>query len=148
MDIMTIFIIGYTLYLMLRDIPKWRRWHKETIPQQLVALVRQAHSGLPFCTEFNISVSADMRQQLLYPLTQDQVEIIKSTAYPVQEKKFEYTLSSFKSVDDELSGTVLVNIRYRDDSKELDLSFSDVPITLCCTAKPGDGWKLSAVEHP
>lgn len=140
-------MICWVIFLWLRDIPSLRYHRKDIIPQQLVVLVRQAQAGKPFITEWDILVDVGMREKLCYPLTADQVEIIKSTIYQPQESKFEYVLSSYAFNAHELSGTVLVTIRYRDKWNGLDLDFKNIPIRIRCTCKPFDRWKLSSVEY-
>ena len=62
------------------------------LPQRLVKLVEQAHKHESFCTNPPISVSSDMRQKLMYPLTQSQVLTIYNTHHPVEENYFKYDL--------------------------------------------------------
>lgn len=139
---------GIALYYMIRDIPNEKKYFGHTVPQQLVELVRQAHQGASFSTEWNISVGADMREKLCYPLTPEQVEIIRQTkCYTSPDQYFVYTLQSYKFNDDELSGVVLVTIRYRDEGGKLDLDYRDIPIRLRCGGKPGNGWELLEVEY-
>ena len=132
----------------IRDIKKSRKYLKETFPQQLVQLVRQAQAGLPFDTVANISVGADMRAKLCYPLTLEQVELIKATSYSqCQWKKFSYRLGEYKSTADELAGIVFVNIRFQDNSRNINLDYKEVPIYIRCglKGKPGDGFQVCAV---
>ena len=139
--------IRWAIIYFIRSLVEWGKNKKTAVPQQLVNLIKQAHTGQQFATEWHISVGADMREKLCYPLTSEQVEIIKATSYPPQEGEFEYKLSSYKFTANELSGVVLVTIRYRDDLKELDLNFKNVPIRIQCTSKPSKGWRLSSVEY-
>lgn len=139
--------MAYAVYRIIRDGRRERDFFQVTVPQQLVNLVRQAHAGDAFSTVWNISVGADMRERLCYPLTSEQVEIIKNTLEP-DEKHFAYTLQSYTYDGSGISGTVLVTIRYRDNEHNLDLSYTDVPIHISCGGKKGGlGWKVESVDY-
>ena len=123
----------------------------ETFPNQLVELVKQAHAGLPFKTVSDISVGADMRQKLIYPLTPELVELIKATTYyNCQWKKFSYKLAEYDDKDG-LSGTVLATIRFQDNSRNINLDYMDVPIYIVCrqkSVKAGRGFYVFSVDYP
>ena len=119
-----------------------------TVPNQPVDLVRQAHMGESFNTAFNIPVSANERQLLMYPLTQELVEIIRTTSrFACQKKEFSYRLTDCKFTDNELSGTVLATIQFQDDAKGINLDYRDVPIRIKLGGKPGKGWHIDSIEY-
>ena len=139
---------GITIAEGIKD--SWKFTHK-TFPNNLVELVQQAHAGLPFNTVSNISVSADMRQKLIYPLTPEQVEMIKATSYyNCQWKKFSYRLAEYDAKDG-LSGIVLATVRFQDDSRNINLDYKDLPIYIECrpkSLKSGGGLEVTRVEYP
>ncbi len=125
-----------------------RRLEEEIIPKQLVDLVRQAQAGQSFETEWNISVGADMREKLCWPLTPEQVEIIRATPHDqCQEKRLTCYLKSFADDGKKLSGVVLSTIRFRDDSKGIDLDYRSVPLRLVVTRRLDKRPVLSSVER-
>lgn len=119
-----------------------------SVPNQPVDLVRQAQKGESFNTAFDIPVSANERQLLMYPLTQELVESIRTTSiFECQKKEFSYRLTDYKFTADELSGTVLATIRFQDDAKGINLDYRDVPIRIRLKAKPGKGWYIDSIEY-
>lgn len=143
-------LIWWIVY-WIKDIKASRKYLYKTYPNQLVELVKQAHAGLPFKTAGNISVGADMRQKLIYPLTPELVELIKATTYyNCQWKKFSYKLAEYDDKDG-LSGTVLATIRFQDNSRNINLDYKDVPIYIECrpkSLKSGGGLEVTSVEYP
>jgi len=141
----------WLIVYLIKDVKATRKFNRETFPNNLVELVQQAHAGLPFNTVSNISVSADMRQKLCYPLTPELVELIKATAYyNCQWKKFSYKLAEYEDKEG-LSGTVLATIRFQDNSRNINLDYKDVPIYIECrpkSVKSGRGLEVTKVEYP
>jgi len=148
---MLILTIIWLVVWLIRDAKNVRKFYKETVPEQLIHLVRQAHAGRPFnteLTEFNISVSANDREKLCYPLTPEQVEIIKATPdNKCQWKKFSYRVAEYKYDKGDLSGIVLVTIRFQDDSRNININHQDVPIRICLTGKPGEWPHVDSIEY-
>lgn len=140
--------IGWWIYNRIHERSEKKYFLNVTVPQQLIQLVRQAHAGESFSTEGNISVGADMREKLCYPLTPEQVELIKATSH-YQRKEFSYRLAGYKFTGHELSGTVLATIHFQDDTRNINLDYRDVPIFIQCGGKvrPGYGFQVCAVEH-
>jgi len=119
-----------------------------TVPNQPVDLVRQAQMGESFNTAFDIPVSANERQMLMYPLTQELVEIIRTTSmFECQKKEFSYRMTDCKFTGNELSGTVLATIRFQDDAKGINLDYKDVPIRIRLGGRPGKGWRIDTIEY-
>jgi len=144
-------IASWLIYYTIRNFSKEKEYFNTTVPNQLVQLVRQAHAGVSFLTEWNIYVSENMREKLCYPLTLKQVEILKPIKFTPQEGIFEYSLHSYKhkkGMRGELSGIVLVTIQYHDISKNIHINYVNTPIYLRCDSKPGAGWELTHVEYP
>jgi len=141
----------WLIVYLIKDVKATRKFNRETFPNNLVELVQQAHAGPPFNTVSNISVSADMRQKLCYPLTPELVELIKATAYyNCQWKKFSYKLAEYEDKEG-LSGTVLATIRFQDNSRNINLDYKDVPIYIECrpkSVKSGRGLEVTKVEYP
>ena len=145
-----VILIMWIIYL-IKGFRESRTFLHVTYPNQLVELVKQAHAGLPFKTVGNISVGADMRQKLIYPLTPELVELIKATSiHDCQWKKFSYKLAEYEDKEG-LSGTVLATIRFQDDSKNINLDYRDVPIRIVCrpkSVKAGRGQYVFSVDYP
>ena len=119
-----------------------------TVPNQLVELVRQAQMGEPFQTALDILVGADDRQKLMYPLTQEQVEIIRETSmFACQKKEFSYRLKEYRFTGSELSGIVLATIQFQDDAKGIRVDYRDVPIYIRLTGRPGKGCQIAEIEY-
>lgn len=138
----------WIIYELIRTIKDSRRFKRETLPGQLVQLIQQAHAGQSFDTEFDISVSANDREKLCYPLTAEQVEMIRMTPYhQCQWKKFSYRVSEYKYNGRKLSGIVLVTIRFQDDARNINLDYKNLPVKICLTCKPGEKWYVDSVEY-
>ena len=111
-------------------------------PRRLVTLVEQAHRHESFCVDPPISVSGEMRQKLMYPLTQEQVLTIYNTKHEPEESYFKYELYSHLYYGTSLSVTVRITIDYRDTANGLDIHFKRVPMRI--TADKGE---IISVTH-
>lgn len=143
-----LFMAVWFVVYIVRDVKKQRVYERRTVPQQLVQLVQQAQSGQSFQTQFDFHIGADMREKLCYPLTPEQVELIRTTpSSDCQWKQFSYRLAEYKYNDRELSGVVLSTIRFQDDSRNINLDYKDVPLRICCMHRMGKGYHLDSVER-
>ena len=112
-------------------------------PREIAKLVEQAHRHESFNTEPQFSVSGEMRQKLMYPLTQAQVLTIYNTEHEVEESYFKYELYSHLYHNKaSVSVTVHVTIDYRDTANGLDIHFKRVPVRI--TADRGE---IVSVTH-
>ena len=119
-----------------------------TIPYQLVKIVRQAQRYESFETDPHISVGADMRQKLMYPLTLEEAKAIGSNEYIVEEDNIHYELESHAYVKDVLCATVNVNIDYRDSQKGIDVHYHGIKLYIKCAGnRKRMGLEIISVEH-
>ena len=143
-----LFLAAWYIGYSIRSAKNRRVYGNITVPQQLIRLVQQAQAGESFETEFNIGVGAVMGEKLCYPLTPEQVELIRATPYyDCQWKKFSYRLCEFKKDGKELSGVVLSTIHFQDNSRNINLDYKDVPLRLRCTNRLTKGYRLDSVER-
>lgn len=144
-----IWIAIWMVVSIVREIKEDRKFRKETVPEQLILLLKQAHAGQPFNTRFKIAVTEKDREKLCYPLTPEQVEIIKATPYhKCQWKKFSYRVADHIFKGGILKGTVLATIRFQDDSRGIDIDYKDIPTRICLICdKPGMGYYIASVEY-
>ena len=104
----------------------------DNFPYQLLKLVQQAQRCEEFDTEPEISVSAEMHEKLVYPLTLQQAQMIGSTDYIVEQDMIYSRLASNWIFDGCFCARIIVNIDYVDSKKGLDLHFHDVALTVKC----------------
>lgn len=143
-----LFPIFYVVYLIIRDRPRDRAQMKERISNSFVALLRCPQTGQPLVTDWTISVSDDMRQQLYWPLTHDIVHTITTTTEPPQESRFIYRCTECQVGDKVITGTVEVTIDYVNSANGLDLHWHYVPVRLKLEViGPMKGWRLTEVQH-
>jgi len=102
------------------------------LPNQLVKLVKQAQRHESFDTDPHISVGADMREKLRYPLTLEQAQAIGDTGHMAEENSIHCALKSHAYVDDVLCATVIVSIDYRCAAKGIEVHCREVPIYIKC----------------
>ena len=118
------------------------------IPHLLLKLVQQAQQFEEFDTDPKISVSADMREKLAYPLTAQQAMMIGSTDYIVEQDMIYSRIVSNWQFDGAHCAKIMVNIDYVDSKKGLDLHFHDIALTVKCSYNPKRGRaEVISVEH-
>lgn len=143
-----LFPIGYVVYCIIRDRPREQAQMKKRISDSFVALLRCPQTGQPLVTDWTISVSDEMRQQLYWPLTHDIVHTIVTTKEPPQESRFLYRCVECQIGRKEITGTVEITIDYVNAANGLDLHYHFVPVKLTLG---DDGisktWAVIAVEH-
>jgi hypothetical protein len=100
------------------------------LPNRIVKLVKQAHKHESFDVDPPISVSGEMRQKLMYPLTQSQILTICNTQHEVEESYFKYEMLSHLYYKTSLSVTVGITIHYKDTKNGLDIHFDRVPLRI------------------
>lgn len=121
---------------------------KRKAGDSLAALLRCPQTGQPLVTDWTISVSDDMRQQLYWPLTHDIVHTITTTTEPPQESRFIYRCTECQVGDKVITGTVDVVIDYVNTANGLDLHWHFVPVRLKLEViGPMKGWRLTEVQH-
>ena len=141
--------IAVYLFIVLRDAPHGQQQMKQKVADSLVALLECPQTGKPLVTDWTISVSDEMRQQLYSPLTHDIVHTITTTKKAPQESRFIYRCVSCHIGSKEIAGTVEITIDYVNKSCNLDLHYHFAPVQLQLTlAGAGKGWELSQVKHP
>ncbi|MBQ4088593.1 MAG: hypothetical protein IJC56_01750 [Clostridia bacterium] len=117
------------------------------MPNQLVKIVRQAHRFERFDTDPPISVGADMRYKLMYPLTVEQAQAIGSNRL-VEEDSIYHKLHSYVWLDSTLSAVVDCRIHYKDSKRGIDLHYDNVQLHIKCAGNPKRaGWEIVSVEH-
>ena len=122
--------------------------HDYHLPQRIVKLVEQAHKHESFCVDPPISVSGEMRQKLMYPLTQSQILTIYNTHHEVEECYFRYKMLSHLYFDTSLSVTVAITIHYKDTINGLDIHFDRVPLRVVVEYNPKRlGSEIVSVTH-
>lgn len=143
-----LFPIAYTIFLIIRDRPRDKEQMKKRISDSLVALLRCPQTGQPLVTDWTISVSDEMRQQLYWPLTHDIVHTIVTTKEPPQESRFFYRCTDCQIGGKQITGTVDVIIDYVNAANGLDLHYHFVPVHLTLECAGSDkGWTLTEVRH-
>ena len=130
-----------------KRISEEKDFHDYRMPNQLVKIVRQAHRFEEFDTDPLISVGADMRQRLMYPLTVEQAKAIGSDRL-VEENSIYHKLHSYVWLNGTLSAVVDCRIHYRDSKRGIDLQYDNVRLKVKCAGNPKRaGWEIVYVEH-
>lgn len=132
---------------MIRDN---RHFIDNVIPQQLVTLVRQAHSGEPFTTRMDIQVSPEMRDALCQPLTPQQLETMRAAGEGVFSRSVFCRLVSSRFKGGELSGVVWVSVKVRSRYSKNDLLFPATELRIVVRHNgrryPMGAWEVVSVE--
>lgn len=144
----------WPLLLAVVYIVRMIRWHRHffgsTIPQQLVELVRQAHSGEPFTTRMDIQVTPEMRDALCQPLTPQQLETMRAAGEGVYSRSVFCRLVSSRFKGGELSGVVWVSVKVRSRYSKNDLLFPDAELRIVVRHNgrkyPMEAWEVVSVE--
>ena len=145
---------AWILLLAVVHIVRMNREHRHfvnyTIPQQLVALVRQAHSGEPFTTRMEIQVSPEMRDALCQPLTPQQLETMRAAGEGVYSRSVFCRLVSSRYIGGELSGVVWVSVKVHSRYSRNDLLFPDTELRIVVRNNgrkyPMEAWEVVSVE--
>ena len=145
---------AWILLLAVVHIVRMNREHRHfvnyTIPQQLVALVRQAHSGEPFTTRMDIQVSPEMRDALCQPLTPQQLETMRAAGEGVYSRSVFCRLVSSRFKGGELSGVVWVSVKVHSRYSRNDLLFPDTELRIVVRNNgrryPMESWEDTSVE--
>lgn len=118
-----------------------------TLPEQAVELVKQVHMGRGIDPDSNITVSEEMHEKLMYPLTRELIELIGSTEYPVSESTFNYGLIDTERGSGEIRVTVQADIDYHDTSNQAEAHCHNVLIYITFEMTPDLGFRVISVEH-
>ena len=145
---------AWILLLAVVHIVRMNREHRHfvnyTIPQQLVALVRQAHSGEPFTTRMDIQVSPEMRDALCQPLTPQQLETMRAAGEGVYSRSVFCRLVSSRFKGGELSGVVWVSVTVHSKYSKNDLVCPDTELRIVVRHNgrryPMEAWEVVSVE--
>ncbi len=146
--VLRLIIYAVIIIKIIRDI---RHHNNYTIPQQLVHLVQQAHTGRPSQTLWDIEVSDEMKIALRAPLTPQQIEVLSQLSGEVINAFVTGYVLSHKSKDGELTGVVCVSIDISSSAGTYKYKYSEVKlrITIRRVGKPlvSSKWVVSSVEQ-
>lgn len=135
----------------VRMIREHRHFVDNVIPQQLVDLVRQAHSGEPFKTRMDIQVSPEMRDALCLPLTPQQLESMRAAGEGVYSRSVFCRLVSSRYKGGELSGVVWVSVKVHSKYSKNDLLFPGTELRIVVRHNdrqyPMGEWVVTEVEQ-
>lgn len=142
------FPIILAVYFTIRDHSRYKAQREQLISDSFVALLRCPQTGQPLVTDWTISVSDEMRQQLYWPLTHDIVHTMAITKEPSQESRFFYRCVDCQIGSKRITGTVHIIIDYVNAANGLDLHYHFVPVHLTLDhVGSGKGWALTEVRH-
>ena len=120
-----------------------------TAPQQLVQLVKNAHSQRPIPTQWNIRVSSRMRELLCSPLTLKQQLYLCESGDDIVSKSVSCYLLSHKYRPNRLSGIVNVSIQIISKSGKCDINCTNKKLRITIKQKGIVGssyWEVEEVE--
>lgn len=147
----SVWIIGLTIYCLVRMRREVKHLTKVKRPHQLVELVQQAHQAGRIKTEFDIHVSERMRDALCAPLTQEQLATIRSAAPGTYSTYVKCELLSSTYKGDVLSGVVKSAVRVKSKFSEEPLVCPEVQLKITVS---GNGksyiahrWEVTSVEQ-
>ena len=143
-------ILLLAVVYIVRMIRDNRHITDNVIPQQLVTLVRQAHSGEPFKTRMDIQVSPEMRDALCLPLTPQQLATMRAAGEGVYSRSVFCRLVSSRFKGGELSGVVWVSVKVHSRYSRNDLLFPDTELRIVVRNNgrkyPMEAWEVVSVE--
>lgn len=143
-------VLAISIIALYRHISQGSSLHatlKYHLPFQVLKLVQQAHANREFNTEPHITVSAEMREKLTYPLGPSIAAIIGTTEYPVTENDIKYDVAESKYINNDLHVTVSINIDYCDTAKHIDVHYHNILMHIVCSPSKYTGLYISSVEH-
>ena len=150
-ELSTILITILCAVSLLKGIKDIWHFRHDTIPHQLVDLVRQAHLDVPFRTLWDIEVSSEMRNALLAPLTAEQINELSHSGEDIIKRSINCRVISHKLKDGELSGVVSVSVKYYSQSGTHNYAFSNEKLRIVVSHIGPTGiskrWSVTSVER-
>ena len=135
----------------VRVVREHRHYINFIVPQQLVDLVEQAHSGKPFKTRMDFQVSTEMRDALCLPLTPQQLETMRAAGEGVYSRSVFCRLISSRFKGEELSGVVRVSVTVHSKYSKTDLRCPAAKLRIVARHNgrkyPMDKWVVTEVEQ-
>ena len=121
------------------------------VPQQLVKLVQQAHSGQPADMAWDIEVSPEMNRALCAPLTQEQLQTMADAEPGVFSRSVFCYLVSSRFKRGELSGVVSSSVTVHSSLSRNDLTCPRIKLRIVVSEKvggyPNHRWEVTSVEQ-
>jgi hypothetical protein len=109
----------------------------DEVPQQLLKLVQQAHSGQPADLSWDIEVSPEMNDALCQPLTPEQLAQMRAAGEGVYNRSVHGYLISSSFKNNELSGVVQVSVTVHSRYSKQALSCPATRLRIVVSRKGG-----------
>lgn len=132
------------LYAIAHYIAKIRTSKQFT--KGIIQLLEQSHTGRIKSLDWTFRVDEQVKHDLIYPLSLEQVIQIRQCKDPL-EKSFVYQIAKFEMSQQIAVAKVNVSIDFDDPLSQTRIHLSNIPITIHCRLVSKEGWVVWKVCH-